>query len=191
MSGEVKFFRKRFFGGFNRDDVVKYISKLAQERNEYKSAREAAEAQTKAMTEEVEPLRIEAQKAREIVEKVAQESGFLLEAKEKAENETEKLRHEINSLKLELAEVKSRVEEGHSAKEKAQQEIHSLNAEMKSLRDAHEQVKLEAEKGREFRAEALESRAKVEQLEIAQKHFKDLQPHLESLRSVFVPSQGE
>jgi hypothetical protein len=43
MKGEIEFFRKRFFGGFNRDDVVKYISKLAQERNESRIALERAE----------------------------------------------------------------------------------------------------------------------------------------------------
>ncbi|MCL2228006.1 MAG: hypothetical protein FWB97_10365, partial [Oscillospiraceae bacterium] len=63
MSGEIKFFRKRFFGGFNRDDVVKYISKLAQERNEFKNAKDTAEAEAKTMAGEVEPLRLKSEEA--------------------------------------------------------------------------------------------------------------------------------
>ena len=36
-------FRKSLFGGFNRNDVSKYIVKLAAERNEYKERAEKAE----------------------------------------------------------------------------------------------------------------------------------------------------
>jgi cell division septum initiation protein DivIVA len=43
IQGEITFFRKRFIGGFNRDDVIAYIRKMAQEKDE--------------LTEQIEELR--------------------------------------------------------------------------------------------------------------------------------------
>ena len=59
MKGEKEFFRKRFFGGFNRDDVIKYIAKIAEERNEAFAARDNAEKELRAITLEMEKLREE------------------------------------------------------------------------------------------------------------------------------------
>ena len=56
MKGEKEFFRKRFFGGFNRDDVIKYIAKIAQERNEAITAKEKAEKEAKTLAEQPQPL---------------------------------------------------------------------------------------------------------------------------------------
>ena len=42
MPGEINGFRKRFFGGFNRRDVVDYIAQLAKERNELLAQRDKA-----------------------------------------------------------------------------------------------------------------------------------------------------
>jgi len=60
VTGEKEFFRKRFFGGFNRDDVIKYITKLAEERNDALAAKEKAERKARALAEEVQKLRMEA-----------------------------------------------------------------------------------------------------------------------------------
>ena len=57
MSGEKEFFRKRFFGGFNREDVIKYIAGLAEERNEALAAKERAEKKARTLAEEVKKLR--------------------------------------------------------------------------------------------------------------------------------------
>jgi len=57
MKGEKEFFRKRFFGGFNRTDVIKYIAKIAEERNEAIAAKEKAEKELRALTEEIRTLR--------------------------------------------------------------------------------------------------------------------------------------
>ena len=65
MTGEIEFFRKRFVGGFNRKDVVGYISKLAKERNTYREAKEAAEQEVSALKGELESLRIEIEAARQ------------------------------------------------------------------------------------------------------------------------------
>jgi len=59
MKGEKEFFRKKLIGGFNREDVVKYLAKLAKERNEAIEAQEKAEDDAKEMAEEVKMLRDE------------------------------------------------------------------------------------------------------------------------------------
>lgn len=62
MKGEKVFFRKRFFGGFNREDVVKYISKIADERNNAIAEKEMAESNAQALAEELIKLRRERDK---------------------------------------------------------------------------------------------------------------------------------
>jgi len=66
MKGEIVFFRKRFFGGFNRRDVTMYIAELARERNEIRAALEKTREQLEtfsgaldAKTREIEQLRNE------------------------------------------------------------------------------------------------------------------------------------
>ena len=59
MKGEVEFFRKKFIGGFNRKDVVSYITKLANERNESRDGKEKAEADSRTLAAEVTSLRAE------------------------------------------------------------------------------------------------------------------------------------
>jgi len=59
MVGEKVFFRKRFFGGFNRDDVIKYIAKIAEERNEAVVAKEKAEKDAQILAAELKKLREE------------------------------------------------------------------------------------------------------------------------------------
>jgi len=63
MTGEVNSFRSRFFGGFNREDVVDYIAKLAQERNELEATKTKAENDLSALTLEIEALRSETEEA--------------------------------------------------------------------------------------------------------------------------------
>jgi chromosome segregation ATPase len=64
MLGEISFFRKRFLGGFNRQDVVDYISKLAKERNEFRDAKDKAVQDARALASEVASLRQELDTAR-------------------------------------------------------------------------------------------------------------------------------
>jgi hypothetical protein len=56
MKGEKVFFRKKLFGGFNREDVVTYIAKIAQERNEAVTAKEKAEKEVSKLTRELQFL---------------------------------------------------------------------------------------------------------------------------------------
>ena len=64
MTGEINSFRSRFFGGFNREDVVEYIAKLAQERNEIEDAKIKAENDSRALAIEIVKLRSEMEDAR-------------------------------------------------------------------------------------------------------------------------------
>ncbi|MCL2426517.1 MAG: hypothetical protein FWD05_09295 [Oscillospiraceae bacterium] len=57
MKGEKEFFRKRLFGGFNREDVTKYIAKVANERNDAYEAKEKAEKKMHALEEELNKLK--------------------------------------------------------------------------------------------------------------------------------------
>ena len=59
MTGDISNFRKRFFGGFNRDDVVDFITHMAWERNELEAARDKAIQETHALAAEIESLRRE------------------------------------------------------------------------------------------------------------------------------------
>jgi len=56
MNGEKAFFRKKVFGGFNRDDVVKYIAKIAEERNEALAAKEKIKKEMQALEDEIKSL---------------------------------------------------------------------------------------------------------------------------------------
>ena len=67
MTGDVNSFRSRFFGGFNREDVVDYIAKLAQERNELEVAKTKAENDLYALTLEIETIRSEVAEARRVM----------------------------------------------------------------------------------------------------------------------------
>ena len=63
MTGEIKVFRKRFFGGFNKKDVIDYITEQARERNEMEAAKEKAEKELLELVREVTRLRIETEVA--------------------------------------------------------------------------------------------------------------------------------
>lgn len=57
MRGEIVRFRRKFFGGFNRDDVAAYIAKLAEERNEGLAAAESAQSEIQRLKSEVSRLK--------------------------------------------------------------------------------------------------------------------------------------
>jgi len=197
MSGEINFFRKRFFGGFNREDVVKYISELAHERNEYKSAKDIAENEAKTMADEIEPLRAESAQARkketelkESIEVAENEVSELREAKEKAEREVRLAEREVTSLKQELDEAKKQLDEMRDAKNKITYDMQTLKADYDNLKDKLEITKREADEGRVFKNEALKSRDKVEKLEKAKMHFDGLSKHLESLCTALLDEES-
>jgi len=64
MKGEVDFFRKRFVGGFNREDVINYVAKLSKERNELSEEKDKAVQDARALAAQVTALRHELETAR-------------------------------------------------------------------------------------------------------------------------------
>ena len=64
MTGEIDYFRKQFFGGFNQQDVIDYIAKLARERNDIAEARENAANEIQKMAGEIAALRFEIDEAK-------------------------------------------------------------------------------------------------------------------------------
>jgi len=63
MTGEIKFFRKRFIGGFNRQDVIDYITELAQERDKNLAMKEKAQQDVRALAAVVASLKNERDEA--------------------------------------------------------------------------------------------------------------------------------
>jgi len=105
MTGEIVSFRKKFIGGFNRDDVTAYITKITKERNESLKAKDKAER-------EVLVLRGEMNREKE---KSAEEAQVLIHehrlAKEKAENDASMLLIQKNEMQSKLDEMQERINE--------------------------------------------------------------------------------
>ena len=68
MTGDSNYFRKRFLGGFNKADVVEYITELARERNELEAAKDKAEREAQSLANEVMALRRDAEETRRVLE---------------------------------------------------------------------------------------------------------------------------
>ena len=68
MTGERLLFRKRFFGGFNRKDVVEYIGRLAQERNDFEAAKDKAEREARNLSDEIAELRRETEQTKRLMD---------------------------------------------------------------------------------------------------------------------------
>jgi len=66
MTGEIKFFRKRFIGGFNRQDVIDYIADIAQERDKNLALREKAENESRELVATIVLLKRERDEARQL-----------------------------------------------------------------------------------------------------------------------------
>jgi hypothetical protein len=66
MTGEIKFFRKRFIGGFNRQDVIDYIAVLAQENEGNRVLKEKAEKAVQELVMEMVSLKRERDEAKRL-----------------------------------------------------------------------------------------------------------------------------
>ena len=89
MAGEIKFFRKRFFGGFNRKDVVGYIATMAKERNDLESARNKAEDSVRELNREVTALRFETELAWRVTNEREERGETVLKSERKTSEEFE------------------------------------------------------------------------------------------------------
>ena len=59
MSGDIRHFRRRLFGGFDENDVMRYIEELAGQRNKYKMTRDRLEQELKDLQHELDCLQIQ------------------------------------------------------------------------------------------------------------------------------------
>ena len=107
MTGDIKAFRKRFFGGFNEQDVVDYVSKLAQERNEQEDAKNKAIASARILANEVESLRSELDEEKRLLRKDYERKAIVIEAASAAFGEFEAAFTDLRA-ELDEAAVKTR-----------------------------------------------------------------------------------
>ena len=67
MTGEVQFIKKQMFGGFNREDVVEYVAKIAKERNEAREANAEAQEKIEVLVSEISDLLVELELCKSII----------------------------------------------------------------------------------------------------------------------------
>jgi len=172
MAEEISYFRKRFLGGFNREDVIRYITKLTKERNGLRDAKEAADEEARAIADEIEPLRKEIAEVRGETElAIGERDRVILE-----------MTDEVAALKFELEGAKRAGDENREAKERAQQESRNKDDEIAALGGELEAARQEAAEGRRHKAEAQASKAALETVE---KTIADIGSAYENLRNVF------
>jgi chromosome segregation ATPase len=63
MSGDIRHFRRRLFGGFDENDVMRYIEELAGQRNKYKVTGDKLEQELKDLSYELKRLQGELDEA--------------------------------------------------------------------------------------------------------------------------------
>ncbi len=93
-------FRGSAFGGFNRKDVVEYISNMAKESNDLKAQRDALKAENETL------------KAR--LEELSAQNDALASEKEELSTQIEKLKAELEdaeALKVTVAELQAKLDE--------------------------------------------------------------------------------
>jgi len=86
MTGEIKYFRKRFIGGFNRQDVIDYIAVLAKENDNNRALKEKAEQDMSELVTEIASLKRERDEAKKLAGEYKSE---VLEAAKKTLEEFE------------------------------------------------------------------------------------------------------
>ncbi len=63
MSGDIRHFRRRLFGGFDENDVMRYIEELAGQRNKYKMTGDKLEQELRDLSYELKRLQGELDEA--------------------------------------------------------------------------------------------------------------------------------
>jgi len=135
MTGEIVHFRKRFIGGFNRDDVTAYITKITKERNDSITAKEKAEREVLVLRGENNP-----------------HINEYKEAKEKAEEEVERLLIQQHEMRMKQEELQAKIEDMQAMLDKpretqpepdtkAQEKIDELQAKLDSYEKTIDELK--------------------------------------------------
>ncbi|MBQ8228642.1 MAG: hypothetical protein IJZ88_06475 [Clostridia bacterium] len=127
MNGEVTF-RRAVVGGFNRDDVMSYISEMASDNNEYQKLRVSlreTEATVEKLRAELDAKNKELEAAKQNTD--GEQESYRVALKE-AEAKVEKLTAELEAKNQEIAELKGSSGELDELKQKLQQ-YESKNSE--------------------------------------------------------------
>ena len=154
MAGEINFFRKRFLGGFDKQDVVDYIAGQADERNKLTDEIEKVRLEHESLIEEIRTER------KTLVEETRLERETLIEETrleresmiEKAKSDRETL---IEEARLERGTLK---ENARLEREAFEAERQTLNAEIESLKKERDEIRKQA---REYKVASLVSAANV------------------------------
>ena len=110
MSGDVRHFRRRFFGGFDTNDVMLYIEELAAQRNKYKTTGDRLELELKTLNAEIRRLQSELDDAdRRIsdikVRSLDEAGGSIATLKETYTNIRSEVESTTSNISLELARL--------------------------------------------------------------------------------------
>jgi phage-related tail protein len=97
MNGDVRHFRRKFFGGFDSRDVMRYIEELAGQRNRYKMTGDRLEIELKNLNDEIKRLQSE----------IDDTERRITEIKIKS---LEKSNHDFSTLKDAYSEIRSEME---------------------------------------------------------------------------------
>ena len=108
MSEKTGQFRGATFGGFNRQDVLDYLEKLALERKEEREAWEAEKAALLASLEEARSARAMAENRLALLEDKA---GQTTDAQRELEDAVARLREELAEKEAQLTQAKAEAEE--------------------------------------------------------------------------------
>ena len=132
MNGEVYPFRKKLFGGFNQQDVIDYVAKLAEERNAQSAAKEKAQSELQELTAEKEKT------SRELREVTAE--------RDEAKQEARTLAFDINKLNGELEKARQWTKEGREQKIASLDDAANAFAQLdSSIKDMYSIIKTASE----------------------------------------------
>ena len=97
MNGDVRHFRRKFFGGFDSRDVMRYIEELAGQRNRYKMTGDRLEIELKNLNDEIKRLQSELDDTERRITEIKIKS-------------LEKSSHDFSTLKDAYSEIRSEME---------------------------------------------------------------------------------
>ena len=141
MTGEIMFFRKRFFGGFNRKDVVKYIAMLAEERNELAAAKDKAENDAKALAREVAALRLEKDEAVRLINEDIERKSSVFETAGNTIREFQTVFGELSEeIKAAAEEVRNELKNAEVTVDKLPEALEQTGSRLDELKAAFDEV---------------------------------------------------
>lgn len=108
MNGDIRYFRRKLFGGFDSRDVMRYIEELAGQRNTYKMTGDKMELELKKLNGEIKRLQNELDEAdRRIKDTLGEASSNIASFKDKYASIQTEMETTTNAISNELAKLNS------------------------------------------------------------------------------------